>query len=340
MNDQLHNLSAEQKNKVQREMIQFEFPKVFTVSLGEWQCNINCRMCPMYNQPPQFKRVMSREVFEKACDAVGDRKVSFEISAWGETFQHPESFEFLKICREKCPNAVISVNTNGVLLNEENCKKVVDSNIDQVIFSVDAGSKETYEWLTGSTQYERVCQNLETLVRVRNAKSGSRLKISAHIIGLKELAHEFQPFIKRWQDVVDQAYVRPYSNWGGLVDTNGCTPSDVQEVPEQRYPCMWLYYATKIEPNGDVSKCFVNITGDKHPVGNIMEDDFVSIWQGYHINRLRQLHEQQNLGKTDHCHSCIVWSLFPNVWHNQNSSTSCAKPTWGLSEPQKAFDVA
>ena len=227
-----------------------------------------------------------------------------------------------------CPNAEIIVATNGTLLNRERCEKIVDSGIDYLSFSLDAGSPETYKWLTGGDNYEKVCRNLETLVEIRNKKGAKHLKVNTHIIGIKELSHEFEAFIQRWKGIVDTVKVRSYGNWAGLVDDNGCTPSERQELPEERYPCAWLWYATKIEPNGDVSKCFIHVTGDKNPIGNIMKQSFESIWKGDKLQRLRELHLQNRYDEVEFCKTCTVWSLFPNVWYKEKRFGLISTGAW------------
>lgn len=313
----IHNLTKAERQESRRIHQKFDFPNAFGISLGEWNCNRVCRMCPMYNMPPKQERFISDAVFERACLAVGDKKINIELSAYGETFQHPNADTFMFTSRKMCPNAEIVVATNGSLLDEERCIKIVESGIDHLSFSLDAGSAESYQWLMKSTDYEQTCRNLERLVEIRNKRNAKHLRITTHMIGIKELAHEFESFVKRWTGVVDDARVRNYGNWAGLVDNNGVTPAERQNIPEERYPCTWLWYATKIEPNGDVSKCFIHVTGDDNPLGNIMEQSFESIWQGDKMRQLREMHLTNRFNEVELCQNCIVWSLFPKFWEKK-----------------------
>ena len=316
-------LNDEDKKIECEKYIKPDFPYSIGISLGEWQCNRACRMCPMYTQKIETPRYMTDEVFQRACESIGDREVSLEISAYGEPFQHPKADKFLMDGRKFCKNARIVWVTNGSLLYEERCEKIVDSGIDVLQFSLDAGSAETYKWLTGSSAYEKVCRNLETLAEIKQKRGADHLYIQTHIIGVKEMFHEFKGFIERWKDIVDGVYVREFGNWAGLVNENNVTPIHVNSkgdlmdedhsLPE-RYPCAWLWYATKIEPNGDVSKCFVHITGEKKPVGNIMEKSLAEIWQDDNLSLYRDLHCSDRYDELEYCEKCIVWSLFPHLW--------------------------
>lgn len=312
----IHNLTDEEKI-LQRDLhIRRDFPLPYTISLGAYSCNRSCRMCPMYNAPPPKKAELyiTTEIFSKALGDIGGRKVDLELSAYGEPTLHPQFDDFLVLARNLCPNAHIVVNTNGVLLDRKRCESIVDSGIDQLVFSLNAGSPSTYKWLTGGDDYDLVCRNLEALVEIRNKKNAKHLTIQTHIIGIKELEHEFESFLARWKNIVDLPYVRLYGNWAGLVDCNGISPATRQKIPNERYPCGWLWYATKIEPNGDVSKCFVHVVGDKEPVGNIMLNHFLDIWHGDRVNSIRRAHLEERWDELEFCKNCIVWSLFPKFW--------------------------
>lgn len=324
----IHNLTKDESEAARRQHFRVDFPYSYGISLGEWQCNRLCRMCPMFNAPPKEQRYITDEIYERACMEVGDREISLEISAYGETFQHPQADKYLFTTRRLCQRASIVIATNGTLLDRERCEKIADSGIDHLSFSLDAGSPETYKWLTGSNDYGRVVRNLETLVETRNRRGAKHLRITTHIIGIKELSQEFETFLNRWRGVVDHAYVRNYGNWAGLVDSNSVTPAEEQRIPDERYPCAWLWYATKVEFNGDISKCFIHITGDSNPLGNIMKESFESIWRGERIRRLREQHCKNEYNDIEFCGACMVWSLFPNFWEKKNKFNFLPTKEW------------
>ena len=321
----MHHLTKREKKEQRQVHVCLDFPRVYGISLGEFKCNRICRMCPMYNIPPTKERYITDDVIEKSCHEVGERDLSLEISAYGETFLHPKADDYMFLIRKKCPKAHITIATNGSLLNQERCEKIVDSGINYLSFSLDAGSPESYKWLCQATDYEEVCRNLETLVAVRNRRGAKHLRITTHIIGIKELAHEFDPFIQRWSKITDGAWVRKYGNWAGIVDNNDVSPAEAQNIPQERYPCAWLWYSTKIEPNGDVSKCFIHILGEKTPLGNILQQSFESIWQGPRIKQLREWHQTGQFDKAEYCPNCICWSLFPKFWEKKRMKWWCKK---------------
>ena len=307
-----------QKRDLRRHYLRTDFPYVYGISLGRTVCNLRCRMCPMYNAPPKQNTFITDEIMERALDPIGDRDVSLEISAFGEPLQHPRALDYLDQARRKATKAHIVFVSNGLLLTEERAQRVVNSGVDVIQISIDAGSPETYQWLTGSSAYDRVCRNVERLVEMRDRQNATHLTIQAHIIGIKELEHEFQAFIDRWSGVVDHANIRAYGNWGGKVDENGLSQAERQETPKERYPCLWLWYSTKIEPNGDVVKCHIHTVGhDEDRLGSLLEQDFHDIWRGEVMRQARALHLEGRGDQLMHCGTCNIWSLFPNIWEKR-----------------------
>lgn len=320
----IHNLTQEEKAQQRKQHVRPDFPYSYSVSLGEFNCMHRCRMCPMFANPVEKEVRITDEIFTRSCQTVGDREVSMEISAFGETFQHPDAVRYINEARKTCPNAHIVVATNGALFDERLCEAIVDSGINHLSFSLDAGSAETHEWLTGAKNYDRICKGLETLVELKAKRNAAHMQITTHIMGITKLSHEFEGFLERWGDKVDYAYVRNLGNWAGQID-EGVTPSETQTTPEERYPCAWPWYATKIEPTGDVAKCFIHRLSDPM-IGNIMEEDLEAIWTGKRMEELRQKLMHNDLEDVPHCENCTCWSLFPNFW--DKATTDDGKTVW------------
>jgi MoaA/NifB/PqqE/SkfB family radical SAM enzyme len=196
----------------------------------------------------------------------------------------------------------------------------VESGIDHLSFSLDAGSVESYKWLTQSPNYEQVCRNLELLIETRNKRGGKHLKITTHIIGLKEMAAEFKPFVKRWAPLVDNAYVRNYGNWAGREETliyepattgNGI-PHPYQLVSKPYIPlgarmaCWALWTQLYIRWNGDVSFCGFDIEGKTSGL-NISDKPILDVWNSQEFWRFRTT-QLENDHSVLYCKACPDWA--------------------------------
>lgn len=67
--------------------------------------------------------------------------------------------------------ADVSLSTNGTLMSEERCRKLIESGIRAVGISLDASTAETYETVRPPGGFERVMQNIQTLTRIKEELS-------------------------------------------------------------------------------------------------------------------------------------------------------------------------
>ena len=300
------------------EHMQWDWPKSVAISLGEFECDNKCRICPQYfnhdARPIKDKdSIMSFETLDRILDTIPkDRKLNFEVSAYTETLLIPNVPEYIKRIRDALPNAYIVMATNGHRCTGELAEALLDSGLDHLSFSLNASSPESYKWLTGKDDYKDLEQNLYNLVRIKR-KGNIKTLISTHIIEIKEFAHEFEAFSNRWDGVVDWYQVRNFGNWGGLIDGSGCTPVKAYYA-DTRYPCLWPWYSTKILSNGDVKICFTDPYSNEKPLGNIHLDSLEDILRDSRMNDVRYKMIHGHWKGLSLCKHCMVWSLFPNIW--------------------------
>src|SRR5262249_55974330 len=108
--------------------------------------------------------------------------------------------------------------TNGTLLTEESCRKIVGAWITRVIFSIDGGTKSVFEAIRVGASFERVLQNFELLRAVRSTEGASLplLRIN-HVLSELNVDHfpEFLDLAARLR--ADEVAVRTISRMSNAV---------------------------------------------------------------------------------------------------------------------------
>ena len=61
----------------------------------------------------------------------------------------------------------LKLNTNATVLTEEKSRQILDAKFSEVVFSVDAGTKETYESIRVLGKFERVVNNIKKFNEIR-----------------------------------------------------------------------------------------------------------------------------------------------------------------------------
>ncbi|MEI7542776.1 MAG: radical SAM protein [bacterium] len=119
------------------------------VLLVTYKCNLNCQMCFYYNENEvehthelirnRAKDELTTEQIYSLIDDMKKMKIRVMTIHGGEPLIYPKIFEISKYANDN--GILVNFITNGALLNEEVAKKIVDSKIASITFSIDGPEK-------------------------------------------------------------------------------------------------------------------------------------------------------------------------------------------------------
>lgn len=135
------------------------------------KCNLACPRCFRSTLVEKERdKDMSLETFSKIVQGI-DSIDEIVFLGTGEAFMNPKFLEMLRLARAR--GVIISIATNGMLLNEEIIKDLIDLKVYIVNFSIDGVKKETFERIRVGSDFERVISNIKKLDDAKK-KLGSR----------------------------------------------------------------------------------------------------------------------------------------------------------------------
>ena len=107
-------------------------------------CDLACPHCYReYIVTPD--KIMKKELYEKIIKEISEMEVpSIKLNWRGEPLLNPSIDKFIYLAKKK-GILDVSINTNATTLDEKKSIKILESGLDQIIFSFDGGSKKTYE---------------------------------------------------------------------------------------------------------------------------------------------------------------------------------------------------
>lgn len=103
----------------------FELVEVETLN----RCNGTCAFCPVNRNDDQREfKLMDEALFKKIILELKELNYDGRLQLFSnnEPFMDKRIFDFAKFARENCPNAHIVIFTNGILLDLEKFKKIID----------------------------------------------------------------------------------------------------------------------------------------------------------------------------------------------------------------------
>jgi len=134
-------------------------PLNITIELTN-RCNLSCEGCFSGYSNPQSKELS----FEEWCKFIVESSKyckSFYI-AGGEPFIRTDTVRLLELMGKLKVN--FGLTTNGTLLNEAKVKRVIATDINYVVFSLD-GNKEVHDAIRGEGVYEKLLNVIELFVK-------------------------------------------------------------------------------------------------------------------------------------------------------------------------------
>ena len=111
-------------------------------------CNISCTdaCCAPETGITRTRQagMLDFELFRRVVDEVGPSLVRIDFFNYGEAFLHKRAVEMCEYIKSAFPQIYLYTSTNGLALTDAQARRLVHSGIDEVTFSVDGATPESY----------------------------------------------------------------------------------------------------------------------------------------------------------------------------------------------------
>lgn len=279
-----------------------EYPERLLVDFAT-KCNLRCPMCMVWGweNDEKYRDVLGNMAIENArimLDEVMAARPMIAPSIYGEPLLIPNIEEvFTEIKQRGMP---IVVNTNGLTLSDRLARFFVDIQVDSIMFSIDAVSKETLMKVRTTDKLERIESAVFRMMKVRGEREYPRIGVS--FTEQKDNEHEVDAFTARWVGVVDVVRI-------GLVFDKQLGTFTEMRTAEKRKPCPALYKTLPVHNDGTAHICCLDGLRATD-MGNVFKDGVKAVWQGEEFARARYYHETGQWKKVPFCQPCNGWAEY------------------------------
>jgi radical SAM protein with 4Fe4S-binding SPASM domain len=257
------------------------------------RCNLNCRWCSV----SQFenKQDMDFSVFKKMMRQIASSNMVVNelwLQTAGESLLHPELKQFLDYLGSLKKRPKTTLVTNATCLSDRISHFILSSRgLDNLLFSVDGGTKKSYEWLRRGAIYEKTIDNILAFLKLNNGL------IQTGIIAI-DLGEVFDENFNNLCKKVNSVEIRPPHNWTGFEKLEGYNIS--QDF--NPFPCTFIKNNLVVRLNGDVAVCCADQIG-RGVIGNIEKDHLFSLWktERYHLFKLQAQGRKSTLSLCEKC---------------------------------------
>jgi uncharacterized Fe-S cluster-containing radical SAM superfamily protein len=131
-------------------------------------CNISCEQacCAPETGITRTRQagMLDFEVFKRVVDEAGPSLVRIDFFNYGEAFLHKRAVEMCEYIKQKFPHVYLYTSTNGLAFNEEQVRRLIRSGIDEVTFSIDGATPESYVKYRRRGDFDKAIRNLRFAV--------------------------------------------------------------------------------------------------------------------------------------------------------------------------------
>ncbi len=249
------------------------------------QCNAHCFMCPIHklSRPVGY---MEYDLYQKVINEYAQLGKSILLSNYGEPLLDPLLIKRIKYAKSK--GLRVEFFTNGLLLNKNMSKDLLECGLDSLIVSMYAARSQTYKRIYGCESLEKVTKNIQLFLQLRKADYKQiNTKINLKWLIMNENKEEVSCFVKEWKSKVDfiNIGVGLSSRAGSIEFAN--VKNRVHQLYKRANPCVWPFHGLIILPNGDVTICCEDWDG-KAIVGNVQHSTILNIWNSDKIKQIRE----------------------------------------------------
>ncbi len=265
-------------------------------------CNMRCVMCPHHDPTPEFKAslgFMDFQLFKDVIDeGVSNGMSSIKVNWRGEPLMHPKIADMVKYAKDSGVLEV-SMNTNAQLLTEGMAQSLIDAGLDYMICSFDGFSKDTYEKIRIKGKFDKVLENIEGFVALRDRIGLQKPFVRIQLVKLDINADEVEDFIAYWKNRVDLISTQDYTSRGERLGGSLKEPAR----PIGRRACPQLWQRAIVTWDGNVIMCCRDWESE-NVVGNLKGKSVKGIWRDKPVEDVRRIHLAKDADEIPVCKTC------------------------------------
>ena len=215
-------------------------------------------------------------------------------------------------------NIFVKTVSNGTVLNEKIIKRIVESNLDLIEFSLDGQSAEDSEKIRRKSDTVKILKNIKELLKQRKILGNKKLKInicSTQFFEKKSsVSDHISPETAEWilenfkdEDVDFKSFFA--MQWPSMNNEINDFEKVTIKDGKDKDSCDHLDETLTIRSDGNVVPCCYDLT-TKLKMGNIMNNGLDEIWNNSFYTNLRKSIESKKFISI--CKNCNV--VRPSVY--------------------------
>lgn len=275
------------------------FPRILKIDTCN-VCNYRCIFCPQAKQINKIGNIdeeLCKKIIKDSYDA-GARELC--VSSTGEPLLNNKLEDYISYAKNLGYEYVF-MNTNGYLLDDKRTEKLIESGIDSVKISINAGRK-SYQLVHGVDAYEKVIENLRNFDRMRKEKN-SGVKVFVSYVAIKQTVDEIEEVKNDTSKYIDSFMYMNANNRGGSADF---VTDDIYAGDDEftyRFPCSQLFNNLYVTAEGYMVACAQDFENNM-VIADLHDISVSDAWNSETFVNFRENYLKGNI-KGTLCENCV-----------------------------------
>jgi len=298
-------------------------PTVVDIEPNNW-CNFRCDHCQVthWDKP---KSELDIKTFSYIAEQFPNL-LEVKVQGMGEPFLNKSTIELLESLDRQ--GIVTHTISNGSVLTEKLIARLSKLKHTSIGFSLDGGTRQTFEGIRIRGNFDKVTNNVKSLV-----SKAPNLNTKFWVVVSNENHHEceeivnlakrlgvpkvtFQTFITDWgkdemkektSDIsINESNNDHYIN--KAIEVGKEKSVEVNRFSGYRFtakkPCKWPWTSMMVDASGNVIPCCVIADSQTINFGNVFEQKIDKIWNSDDYQRFRKAHSEGNIPEL--CKGCYA----------------------------------
>lgn len=184
-------------------------------------CNLSCIICRRSVRSDLEQCHVPPEVLDPVLEASQDL-CTVHAQGTGEPLINDDIYAILTELKKRMPGqSTLGTCTNAMLLHKERVRRLFDTGIDYLYFSVDGASKMTSEAIRPGSDFDTIVENISNCAQQRSASGRNKPRFMMNFVIMEQNHHEIPAYAKLAGSMgIDSVRFNHYVDFG----TGQCRP--------------------------------------------------------------------------------------------------------------------
>lgn len=287
-------------------------------------CNFDCIMCPLGKSIYKGGGGISLQLFEKIVSEISGYKDWIKLvclSRNGEPLLNKNITLMVKKLKDAGIKRV-NFSTNASALTEKKSLELLKAGLDEIRFSIDGYTKETFENVRKGSKFEKVLSNCLNFINLRD-KFNFKTQIQIRFVEQKKNEHEIEKWREFWLSKLKKTDVvasKKLHSWGNKIENGQSFKFERDVDPSLNEPCISPFSTLEILYDGTVPLCGCDYKPTVN-LGNVKAKSLKEIWNSDKFKKVRDNHASGNRNEIPICIGCEIWDTkIKSVHYNKKKS--------------------